>query len=110
MGATVFYNKRKGTNAREAFRQAHEDACYEYGHGGYTGTIAEKSSFTMSRKPSEINADQWVSMVEDFDENDTTQMNYYELKKDYETYDDKWGDALCVPTEDGFIFCGWASC
>jgi len=42
MGAEVFYNRVKGTSASKAFNEERENACYEYGHGGYTGTIAEK--------------------------------------------------------------------
>ena len=109
MGAEVFYNRGKGTSASEVFKQEREHACYENGHGGYTGTIAEKGGYTMSRKPKDIDADKWIEMVEDFDEDDTSQEHYRALKKDYNTYDDKWEDALCVPTDDGFIFCGWAS-
>ncbi len=109
MGAEVFYNRAKGTSARDAFQQEYENACYEHGHGGYSGTIAEKGSYTMSNKPKDIKADEWIEMVEDFDYDDKSQEHYSKLKKDYMIYDDKWGDALCVPTHDGFIFCGWAS-
>jgi hypothetical protein len=109
MGAEVFYNKAKGNNANDVFKQESEHACYEHGHGGYTGTIAEKNGYTMSRKPKDIGADEWIEMVEDFDEDDTSQEHYTALKSDFEIYDDKWGDALCVKTDDGFIFCGWAS-
>ena len=48
-------------------------------------------------------------MVEEFDYDDKNQDYFRQLKKDYDVYDDKWGNALCVPTSDGFIFCGWAS-
>ena len=109
MGAEVFYNRAKGTSASKAFNQEHQQACYENGHGGYTGSIAEKSGFTMSHKPKDIDANKWVEMVEEFDYDDKNQDYFRQLKKDYEVYDDKWGDALCVPTSDGFIFCGWAS-
>jgi len=109
MGAEIFYNRRKGTEPSTLFSEERENACYEYGHGGYSGTIAEKGSYTMSNKPSEIDADKWIEMVEEFDEEDREQEHYRALKKDFDVYDDKWGDALCVPTDDGFIFCGWAS-
>ena len=109
MGATTFYHRIESTNAKDSFNGLVEDAQYENGHGGYTGTIAEKSAFSMSKKPTEIDADEWHEMVEDFDEDDKEQKHYHELKSDYNTYDDKWGDALCIPTEKGFIFCGWAS-
>ena len=108
MGAEVFYNRVKGTSASKAFNEERENACYEYGHGGYTGTIAEKDGYTRSHKPKDIDADKWIEMIEDFDYEES-QDYFRQLKKDYEVYDDKWGDALCVPTDDGFIFCGWAS-
>ena len=109
MGAEQFYNKVRGTNASKSFNDEHETSCYENGHGGYSGTLAEKGGYTMSNKPKEIDADVWHRMIEDFDEDDKEQNNYRELKKDFNVYDDKWGDALCIPTDDGFIFCGWAS-
>lgn len=109
MGAEVFYNRGKGTSASEVFKQEREHACYENGHGGYTGTIAEKGGYTMSKKPADYDSDEWHGMVEDFDENLDECENYRALKKDFIIFEDKWGDALCIPTDDGFIFCGWAS-
>ena len=47
MGATDFSAKASGTTARKAFKQARDDAAFEHGHGGYTGTIAEKHNFEM---------------------------------------------------------------
>ena len=52
MGACDFFVKQNGSCAKEAFTAAREQAQYEDGHGGYTGTIAEKDSFKMvSREP-----------------------------------------------------------
>ena len=110
MGATIFYNQAKGTSPKAVFKQEKEEAQWEYGHGGYSGTIAEKSGFSMSRKSSYIDADECVEMVDEFDSEDIDQFHYYDLKRVFNIFDDKWGDSLCVPTEDGFIFCGWASC
>ena len=45
MGAEWFEEKVEGASCAEAFRYAQEDARYEYGHGGYTGTIAEADGF-----------------------------------------------------------------
>ena len=109
MGAESFYNTAKGTNASKAFKDTHEEACYENGHGGYTGTIAEKGGYTMSRKPKGVRADKWHDKVEDFNPEDTKQKHYSELKHDYDVYEDKWGDALCIPMTGGFLFCGCAS-
>jgi len=45
MGAEVFYNKVKGTNAKECFKDEHKQACYDHGHGGYSGSLAEKGGY-----------------------------------------------------------------
>ena len=45
MGATNFETTATGKTAREAFLNAVNDAYYWNGHGGYTGTIAEKPGF-----------------------------------------------------------------
>lgn len=47
MGATDFSTTSSAKTAQLAFRKAQEEARYEDGHGGYTGTIAEVSSFRM---------------------------------------------------------------
>ena len=110
MGATNFYERIKAKKPSDAFKIAREEACWECGHGGYTGTIAEKHGFTMSRKPKEFDAEEWVGLVEGFDEEDKSQEHFYELKKDSRIYEDKWGDALCIPLKDEYIFIGFASC
>jgi hypothetical protein len=45
MGATTFSTRAKGKRATEAFRAAVGAAQHEHGHGGYSGTIAEKDGF-----------------------------------------------------------------
>jgi len=45
MGATSFFTTATGKTVREAYKSAVDDAYYWNGHGGYTGTIAEKSGF-----------------------------------------------------------------
>jgi len=42
MGAADFSTTALGKTAEDAFSTAIHEAAYEYGHGGYTGTIAEK--------------------------------------------------------------------
>lgn len=46
MGGTNFETTATGKTAREAFANAVSQAQWEHGHGGYTGTIAEKPGFT----------------------------------------------------------------
>lgn len=45
MGAVTFEILAFGQTADEAFTNAVEDAMHMHGHSGYTGTIAEKTSF-----------------------------------------------------------------
>lgn len=47
MGAAGFTEIATGPNAKDAFSQIRDEARYEYGHGGYSGTIAEKGSFEL---------------------------------------------------------------
>jgi hypothetical protein len=100
MGAETFSQRVSGKTAQEAFNAAQEQARYDYGHAGYTGTIAEKHDFIML-KPSperleEIKAGQWF----DYDPDDPL----------WRKVDDKWGPAGCLALGDGqFLFFGWAS-
>ena len=51
MGATQFMTTAKGKSLDDAFRVATDQARFEYGHGGYTGSIAEKDSVMEVRPP-----------------------------------------------------------
>jgi hypothetical protein len=51
MGAEQFFVTSTGKNPFEAFDRAVAQAQYDFGHAGYTGTIAEKSDFSMMRVP-----------------------------------------------------------
>jgi len=114
MGAAEFYIRKKGIykNAREAFNEAVEDAAYEHGHGGYTGTIAEKNSFREIEIPGRKDVRDFIAECMN-DENHFCQ--------------DKWGPAACVSLKGDrlakerddrykgkrnfnvFYFFGWAS-
>ncbi len=54
MGAADFMTVGVAPTAGEAFSQARDEAAHEYGHGGYTGTIAEKQNFTMFPLPGDL--------------------------------------------------------
>jgi hypothetical protein len=60
MGACDFYESSRETDPKKAFRSLVDNAQYEYGSGGYSGTIAEKSDFTIltrtPQSPEELNA------------------------------------------------------
>lgn len=95
MGAEYFEQKAKGATAKEAFNNAVEQAQYNYGHAGYTGTIAEKHDFKMLNWPADID-------LREFIESDEVQNS--------KLVNDKWGPAACIKVADGeYVFLGWAS-
>ena len=96
MGAQVFTTTAKGSDARNAFIGAVREAQYECGHGGYTGTIAEKDGFTVI--PVEEGREPYEYAGELIDECDRR-------------VNDKWGPAGCFELGEGrYLFFGWASC
>lgn len=57
MGANQFEQVGRGKTAKEAFSAAREQAQWEHGHGGYSGTLAEKDSFGVKlTKPRDLKA------------------------------------------------------
>lgn len=119
MGAETFVTTSLEPDPNRAFHELVEEAAYEYGHGGYTGTIAEKSEYVIiqrqviSQRGAEALADQ---LIQDADPR----------------IDDKWGPAGAIPFGDsddvdltdaaaveawlateppiqGWVFFGWAS-
>ena len=99
MGATEFSAIAAAKTAVKAFAIAREEALYEEGHGGYTGTIAEKDSFRQVYPRADESPGACIARHEDAD-----------------TFGDKWGPAGCVEIEkleDGtkrYMFFGDASC
>ena len=81
MGAEEFWHKEVGRTPEEAFHKAVERACYEHGHGGYTGTIAEKSDFVMIEVPKGYPAADYADKL---------------MSDDDPRIADKWGPAGCV--------------
>ena len=96
MGAQVFTTTAKGSDARNAFIGAVREAQYECGHGGYTGTIAEKDSFTVIPLAEGVTPDDYADEL---------------IGKMDERVNDKWGPAGCFELGEGrYLFFGWASC
>jgi hypothetical protein len=131
MGAANFHSEGKGASAAEVFDQLVEQAAWDHGHGGYTGTIAEKTGFVTYPLPADITADMldgalssfhWIEedrvgdpvpwakgAVEDFDKC-VAAYGRDQLERMADVYDDKWGPALCVQTgPDTWAFMGYAS-
>ncbi len=95
MGADTFWNRANGATAKEAFAAAVAEAKYESGHGGYSGTIAEKRSFVMITVPEGTDPSDYANkLIEEADPR----------------VDDKWGPAGCISLGEGkYLFFGWAS-
>jgi len=100
MGAAEFIVFSNNPDPDQAFMEARSSAQWESGHGGYTGTIAEKDNYiVIQRTPLE-----YV---------DAVAAAQHLLNIDDERIADKWGPAgsLRVKDEkrDGWVFVGWAS-
>lgn len=95
MGAETFFTESSGKTAKEAFDAAVEQAAYDYGHSGYTGTIAEKDCFVMIKVPEGKDPREYANkLIDDGDDR----------------VDDKWGAAGCIDLGKGkYLFFGWAS-
>lgn len=80
MGASTFYITAKGKNAAEAFASAVSDAQHYHGHGGYTGTIAEKDEFVEIKLPKGKEVEDYAHEL---------------IHKNDARISDKWGPAGC---------------
>jgi hypothetical protein len=63
MGATTFTTVAAGKTAVDAYHAAVKDAHYWHGHGGYSGTIAEKSGCVEYTLPARITGEKFVATV-----------------------------------------------
>ena len=102
MGASSFLTISYGNTVEQAFNDAVQEAKYEYGHGGYTGTIAEKRSYFSCSKTIFDSKQKAIDYADQlFDDEDHAINN-------------KWGPAGYVQFKDGnnmgYLFFGWASC
>ena len=102
MGAETFIITRSAVekSAAEAFSDARQDALYEYGHNGYTGTIAEKMAFKM------------LPLI---DGKTITESAWHYIDTAHPSVDNKYGPAGCIEAknEQGdrvYCFFGWAAC
>jgi hypothetical protein len=120
MGACSFVELTHGKTARDAFSAAVDRAQWEFGHGGYTGTIAEKGDFTVYDLPPRIAAEKVVSMLDASYGRDASEPSQYranarkawkwltdtfgeQVARGMESlYHDKWGPAI------GFVVTGKA--
>lgn len=78
-GGSDFENYVHDPNPHTAFKKVVEEARHESGHGGYSGTIAEKSNFTIRRQSPMTRNEAQKFIESDIEKND------------------KWGPAFAVP-------------
>ena len=108
MGATNFHTYAAGKTMEEAFNRAVADACYWHGHGGYTGTIAEKYNFVAVKLPPRWTSHKLDELLEHAScakvrgsklgkaQPLTEHFSPFELNELLERHGDKWGPALGV--------------
>lgn len=122
MGAAEFRNTGRGKTVGEAFSSVRDEALYMHGHGGYSGTIAEKGDFVLFPIPEGMTAATFIAAVERVDfplpgpvATPLTPEQARIVKRAYEVWNDKWGAACAIevpPEKDGiktFCFFGLAS-
>jgi len=96
------------TSDRDAFEMARDRAAYECGHGGYSGTIAEKSdAVTVHRAKCEANARRMAEAL--------LGLGHLPVYRDEMTrlFEDKGNPAGAIrfpvdKTNDGILFFGYA--
>lgn len=100
MGGTDFYTYAWGKDAGDAFRDAQSEARYEEGHGGYTGTIAEKHCFVVFFPPADVPINTFCNWIEGyhFDKDKVPEQHRQVVAKAAGVFADKWGPAVCIPT------------
>jgi len=118
MGATNYVTVSKGKTANEAFSSAHEQAQWEHGHGGYTGTIAEKDSFVEFPRPKGTRKDTVMKIVDAmttyWDEKKMAKLEKkypkFAIRQMARVWDDKYGPSACVEVQPNtYVFFGMAS-
>jgi hypothetical protein len=109
VGAWVFEQYADGVDIAVAFAGARRAAADEHGHGGYSGTIAEKDDYV-------VITHQLMSLDE------AHQLARGLIDRQDRRINDKWGPAGAIPvrnstvqadtaqtSRDGWLFFGWAS-
>ena len=94
MGACDFETMSHGSDATTAFSNARSEAQAESGERGYTGTIAEKPSFTLFTLPTIVPAAKVVDALCDGPVPDG--MDAGTVRRMQRLYDDKWGPAVAM--------------
>ena len=107
MGAQSFEVTSELADPNEAFADCRDSAAWEYGHGGYTGTIAEKhEGFVIVDVPEGVAPEDYAQRIAQLwpiPDDDSP------LSEAARIYGEKWGPAVALKTDDGWLFIGLAS-
>jgi hypothetical protein len=90
MGASTFITAARGGDVSEAFNTGCREAAHESGHGGYTGTLAEKHTFVV------ISAQPML-------EHDATALAHKMIRERDPRIEDKWGPAGAIAFGDAAV-------
>jgi hypothetical protein len=121
MGAEAFQTGAHGKTMDEAFNTAVNDAAYDYGHAGYTGTIAEKQGYYLIGVPQGFNHDDMIEGMERAAYGDfitpaweafIKTQGAQEAERAASIYNDKWGQCIAMRMQghpNRWCFAGYAS-
>ncbi|MCE7937060.1 MAG: hypothetical protein DYG90_00370 [Chloroflexi bacterium CFX6] len=122
MGAELFRTRATGDDLATAFADAQAQSRHEDGHGGYTGTIAEKYDVVEVAVPDGVEPATFAAMVyaalDYFDGWQEAREDWRDLpaavvaavKRAAVAGDDKWGPAVAIQLAPGrWTIMGWAS-
>lgn len=88
MGAADFTQSFDHPDVHSAFREAHGEAAFEHGHGGYSGTLAEKGEYVVIREAGKLSKQGAYALANRL------------MEADDQRIDDKWGPAGAIPYYD----------
>jgi hypothetical protein len=120
MGSANFITKSFAKTPEEAFRSAVQQARWEHGHGGYTGTIAEKSGYTIFPRPERVKAADVIRAVQyaaysqgysgypdptgqEYEEAWRKLVTWYgpvQARRIIETHDNKWSNCIAITASE----------
>lgn len=96
MGANTFQTSSIAKTAREAFAYAVQNARHEYGHRGYTGTIAEVSEFAMVDVPRIIRENLRAADPQRRADARTALRGFVADLLESDRFSSKWGPCACL--------------
>jgi hypothetical protein len=110
MGAEQFRSDGEGRTVEEAFRNAKDQALYDHGHRGYSGSLADKPGFVEFDLPEGVSAEEAVMVISTNWQYDSRSRPDWLTDRMVDVYEDKWGEAVAIRTgPTSWVFVGWAS-